>query len=83
VPKKSSPPNMFDYRPISVTPVMSRLTEKILVQRLLRPALSMDLLKDQFVFYFIGTFCSIHYIKTNMITTSGLVTFTHHSCVGG
>ena len=50
VPKKTSPTNLSDYRPIRVTSIMSRLDEKILVQKRLKPVLSMDLLNDQFAF---------------------------------
>ena len=51
VPKKSSPTELSDYRPISVSPILSRLAEKIFVQQWLRPALPMELLKDQSVSY--------------------------------
>jgi hypothetical protein len=37
IPKVSNPKDLSDYRPISVTPILSRLTEKLLVQRWLKP----------------------------------------------
>ena len=57
VPKKSSPTELSDYRPISVTPILSRLAEKIFVQQWLRPALPMELLKDQYAFRPTGSTC--------------------------
>ena len=57
VPKKSSPIELSDYRPISVTPILSRLAEKIFVQQWLRPALPMELLKHQYAFRPTGSTC--------------------------
>jgi len=46
--------NPADYRPISITPVISRVVEKLLVRRYIYPAFNMeptkDLLADQFAF---------------------------------
>ena len=68
VSKKTSPTNLSDYRPISVTPIMSiDLQKKILVQQWLRRALLIDLINDQFAFRPTGS------------TTSALVKFTHHA----
>ena len=67
VPKKTSPTNLSDYRPISVTPIMSRLAEKILVRQWLRTALPIDLIDDHFAFRPTGS------------TTSALVKFTQHA----
>jgi hypothetical protein len=39
VPKVPNPHSLNDFRPISVTPLLSRLTEKLLVRNWLRPAL--------------------------------------------
>jgi hypothetical protein len=50
VPKVSNPQAFSDFRPISVTPALSRLTEKLLVRYWLRPALSTLDLGDQFAF---------------------------------
>ena len=67
IPKKSSPTVLSDYRPISVTPILSRLAEKIFVQQWLRPALPMKLLEDQYAFRHIGSTCW------------AVVDFIHHS----
>jgi hypothetical protein len=65
VPKKPSPASLADYRPISVTPILSRLAEKIIVQQWLRPAIPRDWLLDQFGFRPSGS------------TTSALAYFMH------
>ena len=54
-----------DFRPISVTPILSRLVEKLIVQKYLRPAISNELIKDQFAFRPTGS------------TTNALVYFMH------
>lgn len=48
--KVSNPKNLSDFRPISVTPVLSRITEKLIVRNWLRFALSEIDLSDQFAF---------------------------------
>ena len=50
VPKVSNPSCIADFRPISVTPLLSRITEKLLVRYWLRPALAKIDLRDQFAF---------------------------------
>jgi hypothetical protein len=55
-----------DFRPISVTPILSRVVEKCVVTRWLRPAIPSDLLTDQFAFRPTGS------------TTCALVYFMHH-----
>jgi len=67
VPKKSSPNELSDYRPISVTAILSRLAEKIFVQQWLRPALPMELLRDLYAFRPTGSTCC------------AMVDFIHHS----
>jgi len=52
---------------ISVTPILSRLAEKIFVQQWLRPAVPMELLKDQYAFRPTGSTCC------------AVVDFIHHS----
>ena len=48
------------YRPISFTPIMSRLAEKLVAQYWLRPALPKSLLEDQFGFWPTGsTTCAL------------------------
>jgi len=44
VPKVSQPAACSDYRPISVTPILSRITERIIVNRWLRPFIPPELL---------------------------------------
>jgi len=66
VPKVSKPARFSDYRPISVTPNLSRITEKVIVRHWLHPAIPADeLLVDQYAF------------KSTRSTTAALVYFTH------
>jgi retron-type reverse transcriptase len=57
--------SLADYRPISVTPILSRIVEKIIVSKLIRPVLDKELLKDQFAF------------KPTFSTTAALTYFMH------
>ena len=66
VPKVSQPQQLADFRPISVTPILSRIAEKIIVTRWLRPAISRQTIADQFAFRLTGS------------TTAALVYFMHH-----
>lgn len=66
VPKVPCPGSLSDYRPISVTPILSRLAEKIVVQKWLRPAMPKASIADQFAFRPTGS------------TTAALVFFMHH-----
>jgi len=50
VPKVTQPPDCGDYRPISVTPILSRITEKIVVETWLRPSVPIALLPNQYGF---------------------------------
>ena len=50
VPKIPHPTGFTDYRPISVTPILSRVAEKIVVRQCFRPAITADMLADQFGF---------------------------------
>ena len=50
VPKCAIPNDLSDFRPISVTPILSRLTEKILVRKWLIPAFKDIDLSDQYAF---------------------------------
>jgi len=65
VPKISKPATYSEYRPISVTPILSRLAEKLLVNKWLRPSLPPELFFDQYAF------------KPTGSTTAALVHFTH------
>jgi len=66
VPKVSRPITLADYRPISVTPLLSRLLEKLVVQNWLLPAVPNDMISDQFGFRPTGS------------TTCALVFILHH-----
>ena len=50
IPKVSNPQSPSDYRPISVTPILSRLAEKLLVKIWLKPVLPYDILCDQYAY---------------------------------
>ena len=66
VPKLPNPVSLFDFRPISVTPILSRVVEKLIVSHWLRPAINPLDIADQFGFRPTGS------------TTCGLVYFMHH-----
>ena len=69
VPKISRPVSCSDYRPISVTPILSRLLEKSLVQKFIYPIFvhprSSHLFMDQFAFRPTGS------------TTAALINLVH------
>jgi len=50
VPKIPQPQQLADCRPISVTPILSRVAEKLVVTRWLRPAIPPENIADQFAF---------------------------------
>jgi len=50
VPKVANPDSIADYRPISVTPLLSTLAEKLVVRRWLYPTISSGMLDDQLGF---------------------------------
>jgi hypothetical protein len=50
VPKVSIPRSFNELRPISVTPILSRLCERLLVRRWLYPSIPQDLISDQFAY---------------------------------
>src|SRR5712691_1748562 len=66
VPKVTSPNDFSDLRPISVTPILSRIVERIIVRKYLMPSLPSDLLNDQFAYKLTGS------------TTSALAAINHH-----
>ena len=66
VPKIPNSGTPSDFRPISVTPILSRIIEKLVVSRWLRPAITPDLISDQFAFRPTGS------------TTCALIYFMHH-----
>ena len=50
VPKVPKPTAISHFRPISVTPLLSGVAERILVRKWLLPAIPTDMLADQFRF---------------------------------
>jgi hypothetical protein len=66
VPKITNPVSLSDFRPISVTPILSRVIEKFIVNHWLRPAINPPDIADQFGFRPTGS------------TTCALVYFMHH-----
>ena len=50
VPKIPNPGTLSDFRSISVMPILSLIIEKLVVSRWLRPAITPDLISDQFAF---------------------------------
>jgi len=67
VPKVSAPKVLSDYRPISVTPIMSWIAEKRIVTRWIRPSIPVSIFQDQFAFKLTGS------------TTCALSHFMHHT----
>ena len=66
VPKTAKPSSFSDLRPISVTPILSRLFERCLVRNYILPFIPEDDLQDQFAYRFTGS------------TTSALINTFHH-----
>jgi len=65
IPKVTTVKSFTDLRPISVTPILSRLVEKIIVRKYIIPALPLDSISDQFAYRPTGS------------TTAALVSLTH------
>ena len=74
---KLTPGTLSDFRPVSVTPILSRIIEKLVVTRWLRPAITPDLIADQFAFRPMGsTTCALVYLMhhvTRMLETNAYV----------
>ena len=68
VKSKSEYTGYGDLRPISVTPILCRMTEKFVVKRFLWPALDNSLMEDQFAF------------KPTGSTTAALIQLVHSVC---
>ena len=66
IPKIPNPIQLNDLRPISVTPILSRLVEKLITRTWLRPAIPTSDIADQFAFRPSGS------------TTAALVYLMHH-----
>ena len=70
VPKVPKPRAISDFRPISVTPLLSRVAERILVTKWLVPAIPTDTLADQFGFRPSGsTHCALIHNMLHHVTT--------------
>jgi Reverse transcriptase (RNA-dependent DNA polymerase) len=68
VPKTRNPASLADFRPISVTSILSRVTEKLVVRNWLMPAIPDSYLVDQFGFRRTGsTTCALVYL-THYVT---------------
>jgi len=50
VPKVSKPSAITDFRPVSVTPLLSRLAERMIIKQYLEPAVGSEMLDDQYAF---------------------------------
>jgi len=77
VPKVTNPASLGDFQHIFVTPILSRIAEKIVVKRWLYPAIPFCTIKDQFAFRPTGsTTCAVihllHYIS-RMLETNNCV----------
>ena len=66
VPKTACPSSLSDFRPISVTPILSRIIEKYIANQWLEPAIRAEHVSDQFAFRRTGS------------TTCALVYMLHH-----
>jgi hypothetical protein len=55
IPKVFNPNSLTDFRPISVTPILSRVAEKLFVHKWIKPALPAEALRDQFAYQQTGS----------------------------
>jgi len=55
VPKVSKPASFSDFRPISVTPLLSRILERLIVKRYLLPSLPATAVADQYAYRHSGS----------------------------
>ena len=63
VPELMKPESVGDYRSISVTPVLSRLAEKLVVSKWLLPNIPSETFADQFGYWLSGsTTCVLVYL---------------------
>ena len=70
IAKKSKPLLLSDFRPISVTPILSRLTEKILVKTWIKPVISTITFIDQYGFKDTGsTTCALVKILNDIVSS--------------
>ena len=77
IPKIPTPKTLADFRPISVTPILSRIIERIIVRRWIIPAINQNSVADQFAFRPSGsTTCALVYLMhhvTNMLENNSYV----------
>jgi hypothetical protein len=77
IPKIPQPKQLNDFRPISVMPLLSRIAEKLIVSRWLRPAIPSEAICNQFGFKPTGsTTCAIVYCMhhvTRLLETNNYV----------
>ena len=68
VPKVPNPKELSDFRPISVTPLLSGIVERLIVNKYILPTLPVELeqLADQFAY------------RPTCSTTAALVALDHH-----
>ena len=66
IPKVARPTSILHFRPISVTPILSHLAEKMVARRWLFPAVDPATICDKFAF------------KPTDSTTCALIYFMHH-----
>lgn len=50
IAKVTRPNSIVDYRPISVTPILSRLTERLLIKYFLQPCANSDVFMNHYAF---------------------------------
>jgi hypothetical protein len=80
VPKVKKPLVVTDYRPISVTPILSRILEGIVVRKYLQPALTATVIRDQYAYKITGsTTCAL--INLMHSVTKHLETCSYVRCV--
>jgi len=63
--KSATVKSFCDLRPISVTPILSRFIERLIVRKFITPALSLDLISDQFAY------------RPTASTTAAFISLTH------
>jgi len=77
VPKISKPSGFSDFRPISVTPLLSRILERIIVRRYLLPSLPAADIIDQYAYrlsgYTIAAIVEILHRVTKLLETNKFV----------
>jgi len=66
VPKVSKPASFSDFRPISVTPLLSHILERHIVKRYLLPSLPASAITDQYAYRLSGS------------TTAAVIDILHH-----